>query len=498
MDPRLLRLSPATRRWILLAGVLTALKTLATVVMGLLIGMLTAGLIEDPGSTLPGVPVLALAVTVLARGFLAWAQTRFAERAAGQVIIGLRARTLGQLAHSDPRRVDAATWRTRLGAGLDGLGPYLTGFLPALAATVIATPVMLAVVGWLDTPSMLIGLITLPLIPVFMWLVGTLTAGRTEQRLRDLAALGDQLLDLIAGLPTLRIFRRHRDMAAEVRRLSTRHADSTLGVLKIAFLSSFVLEFLATLSVALVAVGIGFRLLGGDLTLAAGLTVLIIIPEVYNPIREVGTRFHDAQDGLVATDAILGLPDTPTLVDAHAEAPAPQGGLRVSVDKLRAEGRDGAHPADLAFRADPGELTVLWGPNGSGKSTVLLAVLGLATDGVSGAVSVHDATGREYRAQALWPHCAYLPQRPVLDSGGVGDLAALSLGQRQRLALDRELGRAPTGLLLLDEPTAHLDPDNASVMIGKLRELAAQGATVLAVSHDPLLRAAADVVVEVR
>ncbi|AGT05139.1 ABC-type putative multidrug/protein/lipid transporter, ATPase and permease subunit [Corynebacterium glutamicum MB001] len=496
VDPRLLRLSPATRRWVIIAGVLTALKTLATVAMGLLIGQMAAGIIEVSGSSLPRMELIALAITVVVRGLLAWAQDRFAQRASSQVTVDLREKTLRHLAQSDPRTIDQALWRTRLTSGLDGLGPYLTGFLPALAATIIATPVMLAVVGWLDVGSMVIAIITLPLIPVFMWLVGTLTAGRTEQRLSDLAILGGQLLDLIAGLPTLRAFRRHQDMAAQVTRLSSQHASSTLSVLKIAFLSSFVLEFLATLSVALVAVGIGFRLLAGDLTLAIGLTVLIIIPEVYAPIREVGTRFHDAQDGLVATDEILKLLSVSSLVDAPTHTPRDvAGGLEVSVEKLRADGRDGPRPADLSFTAKPGQLTVLWGPNGSGKSTALLAVLGLATEGITGEVSVKDASGQEFKDSALWEHCAYLPQRPVIDPESVSDYAELSLGQRQRLALKRELGAQ---LLLLDEPTAHLDPDNAAIMIQQLQAEARRGTTVLAVSHDPLLRAAADEVVEVK
>ncbi|MDN6247100.1 MAG: ATP-binding cassette domain-containing protein, partial [Corynebacterium casei] len=171
------------------------------------------------------------------------------------------------------------------------------------------------------------------------------------------------------------------------------------------------------------------------------------------------------------------------------------GGLEVSVEKLRADGRDGPRPANLSFTAQPGQLTVLWGPNGSGKSTALLAVLGLATEDVSGEISVKDASGQEFLKSALWEHCAYLPQRPVFDPESVSDYAELSLGQRQRLALKRELGAK---LVLLDEPTAHLDPDNAAVMIQQLQEEARRGTTVLAVSHDPLLRAAADEVVEVK
>ncbi|WP_179129705.1 ABC transporter ATP-binding protein/permease [Corynebacterium pacaense] len=493
VDPRLLALSAPVRRWILLIALLTAAKTVTTVVIGVLIGTMTAGVIENPQD--PPRHLLALLLATALRGALAWAETRYADRAAARVIIDLRRRTLRTLAHSDPRTVDQAAWRTRLSEGLDGLGPYLTGYLPALAATVIATPFMLGVVWFLDPGSMLIAVVTLPLIPVFMWLVGTLTAGRTEQRLRDLSAMSDQLLDLIAGLPTLRIFHRQRDMVAEVQRLSGRYASSTLGVLRIAFLSSFVLEFLATLSVALVAVGIGFRLLAGDLTLAVGLTVLIIIPEVYNPIRAVGARFHDAQDGLAATDEILSLLAAPS-PPADSPGSAPVGGaLTVVAEHVSVDGRDGPHPRDLSFTARPGRVTVLWGPNGSGKSTALLTVLGIATDGVHGRVEVHGEDG-VLRGSSLWERCAFLPQRPVLDAATVGDTAALSLGQRQGVALASELQRS-ADLLLLDEPTAHLDADSARTMLSRLRAEADRGATVLLVSHDPLVREFADAVVEV-
>lgn len=493
LDPRLVRLSAPTRRWIIIIAILTAAKSVATVVMGVLVGVTTAQAIEN--SLLNRTALTVLVITVLIRGALAWAEARFAERAANQVVVDLRARTLTHLAHSDPRTVDQGRWRTMLGHGIEGLGPYLTGYLPALAATVIATPLMLAVVWYLDTGSMLIALVTLPLIPVFMWLVGTLTAGLTERRLADLSALSDQLLDLIAGLPTLRVFRRHRDMAREVDRLSHNHATSTLHVLKIAFLSSFVLEFLATLSVAIVAVTIGFRLLAGELSLMVGLTVLIIIPEVYAPIRQVGARFHDAQDGLAASGEILDLLSrTPATTPARGEVGASTS-IRVVFDQLTATGRDGDHPDRLTGVAEPGQLTVLWGPNGSGKTTALLAVLGIATDGVSGRAEVLTPGG-PVAGPALWDHCAYLPQRPVLDPTSIGDEAALSLGQRQLVAFNRALERSPR-LLLLDEPTAHLDAARARDLLVRVRELCDAGATALIVSHDPLVADFADKIVEV-
>lgn len=526
VDPRLLTLSAPVRRWLLTSGALSAAQTIAVVLFGVLVGQVVAGVIEDPSrfersgfALSPWVPhLISLVVVSVVWGALVWAERRFGRRAAAGVIDDLRTRALARLAVLDPRSVDQARWRITLGEGLDGLTPYLTGFIPALTSTMIATPAVLAVVFFLDPGSALIALVTLPLIPLFMWLVGTLTAGRTERRLRGLAVLSDQLLDLAAGLPTLRAFGRQRSPAEEVRRLSADHRSSTMSVLRIAFLSSFVLEFLATLSVALIAVGIGFRLLGGSITLAVGLTVLIIVPEVYNPVRNVGTRFHDAQDGLVAADDVLSLLDapdptttSPTRIHTDTHVSLPPRGLLAHFTGLSVAGRDGFSPCDLSGSALPGKITVLHGPNGAGKSTALLALLGIVHphaddvsskgDSPSGSAMVLSFDG-PLQGDDLWQRTSYVPQRPLLPeeitagSSNVGDTSELSLGQRQRAAVYAALEQNRE-LIILDEPTAHLDQENALIMLDALRERATTGATVLIASHDPAVLAAADVTIEV-
>lgn len=501
VDPRLARLSAPARRWIGTAALLAALRVVGVLAFGVLVGTIAAGIITGERTIADCAGLLAALVGVaVARAAVAWAEARFGRRAGAEVVADLRARTLARLAVADPRHVDRAKWRTLLGEGIEGIGPYVAGYLPALASTVIATPAALAAVWWLDAGSALIAAVTLPLIPVFMWLVGTLTAGRTARRLRDLGLLSDQMLDLVAGLPTLRAFGRHRAPADEIRRLSEAHRASTMSVLRIAFLSGFVLEFLATLSVALVAVGIGFRLLDGGMTLAAGLTVLIIVPEVYGPVREVGVRFHDAQDGLAAIDDVFSLDDGPSPTPDVAKRDAagghrPDAGIRVIFDHLTASGRDGDRPRDLCGTAEPGAVTVLAGDNGSGKSTALLVLLGIVAEGVTGSATAVGPNGA-LTGDDLWARTSYVPQRPVLDAALVGDAAGLSLGEKQRVAVAAELMR-DRELLILDEPTAHLDEDNAAEMMSLLRERAAAGATVLVASHDPLVLAAADVVVEV-
>ena len=547
---QLLQVSAPARRWVLLSAALSVAGVGLSIAAGLLLGHLVAGVLggEAPlGQVAPGAgeaqpggigqfaqrldPALLawlVAVAVL-RALVAWAQSRLGDSAADTVLAELRRCGLAALTHRDPRTVDVAQFRSLLTSGLDAFRPYLTGFLPAAVATFLSTPIALAAIWFQDRSSALIAAVTIPLIPFFMWLVGLLTAGRTERKLADMALLSDQLLDLAAGLPTLTAHGQQLAPTSEVERLARSHQRSTMGVLRIAFLSGMVLEFLATLSVALVAVNIGFRLLGGEMSLAAGLAVLIIVPEVYAPIREVGSRFHDAQDGAAAASAVLGVLDgagVPADEDASAaQAPpaaAPQG-LRVVFENYSAPGRDGARPAGLSGQAEPGKITVLRGDNGAGKSTALLAALGLAggtgSARVEAAAAAPAATGAPQDAhesnssgedrsggrnvepavwagQTLWQRTAYLPQRPVLDEAAIGDTSQLSLGQRQRRAFAEQVPGKQ--LLILDEPTAHLDSANADLMIGKLRAAAEGGATVLAASHDPLLIAAADRVIDVR
>jgi ATP-binding cassette subfamily C protein CydD len=475
------------------------------------------------------------------------------------------------------------------------LRAYLTGYVPALLLAVLVPPVILTVIAVHDLTSAVIVVITLPLIPIFMVLIGLLTEGRARETLAATTRLSDQLLDLFAGMPTLRALGREtgeatdipgRTMSGRVRELGETLHRRTMAALRIAFLSSMVLELLATLSVALVAVAIGMRLVHGDMSLYAGIVALVLAPEVYLPLRTVGERFHAAQDGMAAADRAFAVLD-PATGDAAATISAPdaQGtqahlrtgantasdtavtpasGSAVSVDGTRrhrngslgegvielcdltVDSRDGAAPDGLRAVFRPGAVTALTGPNGSGKSTALQAILGLI-EPTRGAVLADGIDIREIPAEQWWARLAWLPQRPVLvpgtlrenlellgatvagparrgparvlseldaacavtgfdavlealpagwdtvvGSGGIG----LSLGQRQRLALTRVLA-ADRPILLLDEPTAHLDADSEVAVAAALTTLARTGATVVVVAHRPALLSAADEIVAV-
>ncbi|WP_083327211.1 MULTISPECIES: ABC transporter ATP-binding protein/permease [unclassified Corynebacterium] len=510
VDPKLFKLSAPAWRWVIFAGALTAASTGATIALGLAIGTITAQVL---GEATPNWTLFALIATaaVLVRVACSYALVRFGQSAGARVATDLRSRALRALALRDPRTVDTAHWRALLSVGLDGVAVYVAEFLPALVAAALATPMALVAVAWLDLPSVAIAVVTLPLIPLFMWLVGRLTEGRTERRLADIGTVRGQILDLVIGLPTLKAHNMADAPSEEIKRLSARHRKSTMEVLRIAFLSAAVLEFLATLSIALIAVGIGFRLLGGHMTLATGLAVLIIAPEIYGPVRQVGQRFHAAQDGVVAATEVTELLDkdagqTPNStgtasetmeeVDEGTSSSSVPNAPTVVFERLSAPGRDGVRPSELSAIARPGTVTVLAGPNGVGKTTALLAVAGIVHEGLKGSVTIRDGQ-RILRDQDLLRRIAWLPQRPVLDAATVGDNSRRSLGQRQREALRRELADDTRDLVLLDEPTAHLDTDSAQSMIRLLRARARRGATVIATSHDPLLIAAADGVVEV-
>ncbi|MDK7109947.1 MULTISPECIES: ABC transporter ATP-binding protein/permease [Corynebacterium] len=511
VDPKLFKLSAPAWRWVIFAGALTAASTGATIALGLAIGTITAQVL---GEATPNWTVFALVATasVLVRVACSYALVRFGQSAGARVATDLRSRALRALALRDPRTVDTAHWRALLSVGLDGVAVYVAEFLPALVAAALATPMALAAVAWLDLPSFAIAVVTLPLIPLFMWLVGRLTEGRTERRLADIGTVRGQILDLVVGLPTLKAHTMADAPSEEIKRLSTRHRKSTMEVLRIAFLSASVLEFLTTLSIALIAVGIGFRLLGGHMTLATGLAVLIIAPEIYGPVRQVGQKFHAAQDGVVAATEVTELlakdaNQTPNSTDTTSEAVegATEGTSSSSApsaptvvfEHLSAPGRDGVRPSNLSAIARPGAVTVLAGPNGVGKTTALLAVAEIVHEDLEGSVTIRDGK-RMLHGQDLLQRIAWLPQRPILDAAAVGDNSRRSLGQRQREALRRELADDTRDLVLLDEPTAHLDADSAQSVIRILRTRARRGATVIATSHDPLLIAAADDVVEVQ
>lgn len=597
VDPRLWRYARTARRYLIVSVGLSLAVTAGIVVGALALARIAAGVITDPGRRTPGAWTLELAVLVAAialRVIATWWQSRLAHRAGAQVVSELETSVLAAGAALPPRALDSR--RTELavvvGDGLGGLRAYLTGYLPALLLAVTVPPIVLTVIAVHDLTAAIIILVTLPLIPIFMILIGLLTQGRADDALAATTRLSDQMLDLFAGMPTLRALGRETGAAEDgsptmrqrVRELGEALHKRTMATLRMAFLSSMVLEMLATLCVALVAVSIGMRLVFGHMGLSAGLLGLILAPEVYLPLRAVGERFHAAQDGMAAAERAFAVlePDrsaarglSVTGARGASAAPAGASGAAAHTDRRSGErpaarvcaavepgavaielrdvwvrARDGYAPAGVSGVLRPRSVTALAGPNGSGKSTALQVILGLMSPD-RGAVLVGGRPVGELDPDEWWSHIAWLPQRPVLlpgtlrenlelfgaragDSGrdaadgdalrrieavdracaatgfdavlaelpdgwdtvvGPGGLG-LSLGQRQRLALVRVLA-ADRPILLLDEPTAHLDEDSEATVLAALTERARAGATVVVVAHRPTVLAVADRIIEV-
>ncbi len=518
IDPRLIaRIGPA-RRYVIVTAVLGLLTAVTILFQALLVSRMLAPVLAPTPLTEDGlgplgrlVPLGAreltqglpwLVLVVLVRVFAVWVQERLAHRAGTRVVSELReavvehATTMGPRWIASGKGAEVVTTVTR---GLDGLLPYFVRYLPQLMLAATVTPLMLVVVLGLDWPSAVIVMMTLPLVPVFMILVGLVSRDRSRRHLEAMEQLGARTLDLIAGVPTLRALGRERGPSARVRELGTASKKATMSSLRVAFMSGFVLEVLTTLSVALVAVTLGFRLVDGNVSIETALAVLIIAPEVYLPIRNVGTHFHASADGMAAADAAFSILEQPApVVGTPGGVTADFAGVTLRLTDVAVATPDGARhaPAGLSVAAEPGKLTVLRGPNGEGKSTALLALAGLLapdTGSVTATAAGYDIDLGAADADAWTQQCAWVPQRPELGPEG----RELSLGQRQLKAYERALtsGRP---VLLLDEPTAHLDGESRSQLVDRIVALARAGATVVAATHDPLVIDAADAVIEVR
>jgi thiol reductant ABC exporter CydD subunit len=384
--------------------------------------------------------------------------------------------------------------------------------------------VPLAVVAWvirIDVLSALLMLLTLPLVPVFMVLVGRYTERRTRARARALAILATHFLDVVRGLPTLRAYNRGRVQAGSIAEASEQYRRTTMRTLRVAFLSGAVLELAATLGIALVAVTVGVRLVEGGLGYEAGLTVLLLAPELYLPLRALAAQYHASADGVAVAERLLELSEAPD--GAAAARPVSPAGVAVRLDgvSFAYPARDGLVLDDVDLELRPGETVALVGPSGSGKSTLASLVLGLAepTHGrvdvgvsragwvpqhptvFSGTVADNIRLGNAGADQAsvvaaarLAGADAFVRALPDGYETAVGDGGRpLSAGEERRLALARAfLSDAP--LVVLDEPTADLDPESAEI-VGTAVERLANGRAVLLIAHRPELARRADRVV---
>ncbi|MER6989533.1 thiol reductant ABC exporter subunit CydD [Saccharopolyspora hirsuta] len=523
------RLSASARRALAVAGLLSVGNAIALIVQAWALGSALAAVVTRGAAPDEiGDYLVVLAGAVVARAVLGWATESVSARAAA----GAKEELRGLLLDSALRR--GPEWIQRRGPaeltalatkGLDALDAYFTKYLPALVTAAVVPPLVGAWILWSDWVSALVILITVPLIPLFAWLVGKYTEQRTSKAADAVQRLSGQLLELIRALPVLTAFGRARAQGEVVGRVSDSHRRTTIATLRVAFLSALVLELLSSLSVAMVAVGIGLRLVSGDFDLATGLLVLVLAPECYLPLRAAGAAHHASEDGVEAVrrvDEIVsgdGGSDDRSRSRRSDDLPARE--LRVS--GLRVRRRDGFAPDGLSFTARAGEIVRLEGfdgigPSGSGKSTTMSVLLGFA-EPASGVVTCDGVDIAELAPGEWRRRIAWVPQRPTFSGGTVADelavatadqpdlsahvgeaLAAaaathlrdrrtdeLSTGERQRVAVARALLRlrGDATILLLDEPTAHLDTATANQVNAAIRRAADAGAIVVLASHRP-------------
>ncbi|MFJ9540040.1 thiol reductant ABC exporter subunit CydD [Streptomyces sp. NPDC101225] len=535
IDPRLLRYARATRRFMVAVVGLGVVGAGLVIAQAMLIAEVVVGAFQHrmPVSGL-GTPLLLLAAVACGRALVSWLTELAAHRASAAVKSELRGRLLERSAALGPgwlggqRTGSLVALATR---GVDALDDYFARYLPQLGLAVVVPVAVLARVVTEDWVSAAIIVGTLPLIPVFMVLIGWATQSRMDRQWRLLSRLSGHFLDVVAGLPTLKVFGRAKAQAESIRRITGEYRQATMRTLRIAFISSFALELLSTLSVALVAVTIGMRLVHGEMDLYTGLVILVLAPEAYLPLRQVGAQYHAAAEGLAAAEEIFTVLETP--VPASGTADVPAGAIAFEDVTVRYPGRSEDAVSAVSFTVGPGETVALVGPSGIGKSTLLNVLLGFVRPAEGrvriGGVDLREADLERWRSRIAW-----VPQRPHLFAGTVAenvrlarpdadgpaveqaladagalefvralpdgtdtllgeDGAGLSAGQRQRLALARAF-LADRPVLLLDEPTAALDGATEAEVVAAVRRLSA-GRTVLLVVHRPALLAPADRVV---
>jgi ATP-binding cassette, subfamily C, bacterial CydD len=536
LDPRLLRYSAAARGYLAVTVGLGLAATGLILVQASLLARLLAGAATGTGVAVLASSLGVLLAVLLARAAASYGGEAAALRAAAAVKSQLRRRLTDHALRLGPswltrhRSGEVTTLATR---GLDGLDAYFSRYLPQLVLACVVPFAVLIRVGLADWISGLVIGLTLPLIPLFAVLVGLHTKATTQRQWRLLAQLGGHFLDVVAGLPTLKLFGRARAQADVIKRVTGAHRTATMATLRVAFLSALALELTAALATALVAVEVGLRLLAGHVSYQTALLVLLLTPEAYLPLRAVGAQFHASMEGVTAAGRVCDILDEPLPARLSSVTPVPpdlsQQTIQLNAVTLAYDARQSAALDHVSCSIRPGDRIVLTGPSGAGKSSLLALLLRFAVptegritvslEGVDGADPV-DIAGLDlaaWRRQIAW-----VPQHPHLFDGTVASNIALgqpdataadiaraaaaagaaefiealpggyqatlgergarlSAGQRQRIALARAFLRdAP--LLLLDEPVAHLDPITAGQIMDTIGRLMA-GRTVLLVTH---------------
>lgn len=526
IDPRLVRRSAAVRRYLLASVMLGTVTAVLIVAQAWLVATVVARGFAGMGVGRPLVHLMVATAGVFAlRAGVGWLHEVAATRAAVQVKSQLRSELAAAI--FDPRGVGSVPQTSRVvalfGDGLDALDAYFAKYLPQLVLAITVPAIVGIAVLWADPLSAVTIMVTLPLIVVFMILVGWLTQERTARRWAALTRLSHHFLDVLDGLVVLKIFGRSQE--AGLRRVGEQHRRQSMAALKLAFLSSFVMELFAMLAVALVAVSVGLRVVEDRLDLRTAMFVLLLAPEAFLPLRRVGAHFHDSAEGAAAAQDAFAVLDGAAR-HGGTRMPPLRGEISLNAVTVTYPGRSEPALDRATATVRPGEFIALTGPSGSGKSTLLGVLLGFVAPS-AGSVRIAGTDLAELDIAHWRQRIAWVPQVPGLIDGtvesnvrlgldvasaaqvrraladaGAASLALdrpvresglnLSAGERRRVGIARALLRARHGeveLLLLDEPTAGLDAEAELHVIETLR---ASGLTTIVVTHRSAIRDQAD------
>jgi ATP-binding cassette, subfamily C, bacterial CydD len=539
LDQRLVRRARPVRHLLVLDAVLGASSAALVLLQAVLIARIVAQAFSGASLSAVSFDLVLLGLAFAGRSILSWGFELAGRRAASTVLSELRLELVERRLRSQPLALDGAEAGEIAATavqGVEGLEAYFARYLPQVVLAIVVPVAVLALAVAIDPISAGLMLLTLPLVPVFMWLIGRFTEERTRERWLALRLLSTHFLDVVRGLPTLRAFNRGRAQAAVLDRIGERYRETTIGTLRVAFLSGSVLELAATLGVALVAVTAGVRLVDGSLGLQAALTVLVLAPELYAPVRQLAAQFHASADGIAVAERMFELLDEPPAAATGGKliAPSPlEAPVRFESVAFGYPSRPGLVLDGLDLELHPDETVALVGPSGSGKSTVAGLLLGFL-DPVRGRISAGGLDLAHCRTDLWREQIAWVPQRPTIFRGTIADnirlgdpgatvrsvrdaavLAGadrfvqalpfgyetlvgdggrpLSAGEGRRIALARAFVRSAP-LVILDEPTADLDRTSAAVVAEAVERLRT-GRMVLLIAHRPELVEHADRVV---
>ncbi len=527
-DPRLLRYSRSSRGFIFTIVLIASIGAVLTIAQAFLLVDLICKFFQGKRTfDSLNLEVFKLGFVFLARALLAFINDRISALASSKMRNELRTEVMSKTLEnngSDSAELGTAGLALLVTKGINNLDGYFAKFLPQLFIAAVVPVTVGITIAYRDWKSGGIILLTIPLIPIFGILIGKFTASATEKKWATLGLLSGYFLDLLSGLTTLKVYGREKQQSKKLEEVGEQYRSETMQVLRISFLSSLALELVATLSVALLAVTIGLRLVNGSMPLSTGLFVLVLAPEVYWPIRQVSAYFHAASDGVAAFNQLFAILEKPLRNTSFVPAEVTE----ISWTELKVN-----YPHREVITIPPGRLRLgevhaLIGPSGSGKSTLAAILLGFVTP-AEGSVSIFGAVKTVELSEvdlAAWRTLiAWQPQEPKFPIGSVANILRhaqptasdndlktallsvdldqsdlpqglqtelgtvrqkLSIGQLRKIALARALLKQ-TPFIILDEPTASVDDISESTISRLLSDQAKLGKMILLISHRELM-----------